>query len=663
LRTLVIDNYDSYTWNLVQLLAVVNGAEPTVITNDAPLPDLADFDNVVISPGPGHPGRPGDFGICRDIVARSPIPVLGVCLGHQGIASVLGGDVVPAPRPLHGFAARIRHDGTDLFAGIPQDFRAIRYHSLHVREPLPPDLEATAFAEDGVVMGLRHRIRPLWGVQFHPESIGTEHGERLLANFRDLTPRRRPAPITTVAPVPHVDSRRFQLRVREIARPLDPELAFTALFAGSPHAFWLDGGDRSRFSHLGDGDEHLSYAVGDSHVTVTTPGGVVTERDGTILDVLARGLLERSIDKPELPFDFACGYVGYLGYEVKADCGGERAHKSAYPDAQWVFANRAVTVDRETGRTYVMALDDEEWVDRAVSTLADLPEAAPGESVAPTSDVSIVEPYLVRDRERYLADIRAARDELVAGESYEICLTNALRIPAAGDGFEAYRRLRRVNPAPFGAYLRFEGLEVACSSPERFLRIDGNGVAEAKPIKGTAPRGMTPDEDERLRASLTTSPKVYAENLMIVDLLRNDLGRICETGSVHVPRLMATETYATVHQLVSTVRGTLRAGATAIDCVRACFPGGSMTGAPKLRTMRIIDDLEEQPRGVYSGTIGFLGLDGTADLNIVIRTAVRHDGQWHVGAGGAIVLDSDPVEEYEEMLLKAAATARALLER
>ncbi|WP_346345547.1 aminodeoxychorismate/anthranilate synthase component II, partial [Streptomyces sp. SID5643] len=218
MRTLLIDNDDSYTYNLFHLIAEVNGEEPVVVRNDAPvdgLPDLRAFDNLVVSPGPGHPGEARDVGIGSRLLATSPVPVLGVCPGHQGITLGEAGLVEPAPEPRHGHLSTIRHDGRDLFHGLPQHFTAVRYHSPAVREPLPDSLEATAWAEDGALMGLRHRSRPLWGVQFHPESALTEYGHRMLVNFRNLTAERTGKLRTKNTAVPSPEQVRRRVMVPE----------------------------------------------------------------------------------------------------------------------------------------------------------------------------------------------------------------------------------------------------------------------------------------------------------------------------------------------------------------------------------------------------------------------------------------------------------------
>jgi para-aminobenzoate synthetase len=695
MRALLIDNYDSFTFNLFQLLAEVNGVEPVVVRNDeASWDELAGegFEAVVLSPGPGRPERPGDFGLCAAAIARFQGPLLGVCLGHQGIGVALGGAVEATPEPFHGRLSQVRHSGSPLFAGIPERFEAVRYHSLALARPLRPALEEIAWTEAadggrGVPMAVARRDRPQWGVQFHPESVAAEHGKRLLENFRDLASAQANVCDPTFVTQRVTKDKRsaegppLKLRTQRLETAADPEHAFVALYGKSREAFWLDSslpGNGARFSFMGDASGPL--------------GRVATHdvgRGESIFDRLERELGELrlraadAIGATDLPFEFDCGFAGYLGYELKAECGGERAHDSALPDAALIFADRMLAFDHGKDHVYLLCLHQQggeeqadEWLSATEALLLGLADratslteqAASGEveegSVEPprccSTDPSSTSPHLVRSRQQYLADIAECQRLLREGETYEVCLTNLVKAKVDADPLDLYRRLRRLNPAPHAAYLRFGDLTVLSSSPERFLRVDREGGVEAKPIKGTAPRGADPAEDALIAKRLRADEKSRAENLMIADLLRNDLGRVCAVGSVEVPALMEVESYATVHQLVTTVRGRLRPELGAVDAVRACFPAGSMTGAPKLRTMRILDQLEGAARGVYSGAIGFFGLGGGCDLSVAIRTIVLDGEKATIGSGGAIVVQSDPAAEYEEMLLKARAPIRAI---
>ncbi len=700
MRTLLIDNHDSYSYNVFHLLAAASGSEPVVVNNDAVswrVLSRSDFDAIVLSPGPGRPERWHDFGVCRDILRYSEIPVLGICLGHQGIGNLLEGGVSRAPMAMHGRLSRIRHSDSGLFEGIPQDFSVVRYHSLAITSPMGADGHETAWSEDGVVMGIEHTTRPMWGVQFHPESIATEHGRAIAENFYAMASRHRakpargaPKPRRRAGNVQHVDVSGpsatrsegrvgrggMRLRLREIEGEASTELLFERLFAGAENAFWLDSADAptrlAQCSYMGTsaGCDRclLSYDVDAGEVTVRR-GGVETVEHKSIFDLLDKELAKLAVEPPaELARGLIGGYVGYLGYELKADCGSPNVHSSDMPDALLMLANRVVAVDHVRRRTFVIAVgrEDDAEADRWLAAAAVAVEEALANPRPPVPTPVPVDPephvsfHCGRGRERYLADIRRSQDELAAGESYEICLTDQFSTAASPDPFVLYRHLRHSNPAPFAAFLKFGDRAVVSSSPERFLSVDRDRRVEARPIKGTLSRSEDPVVDASRRTELAEDEKTMAEHLMIVDLLRNDVGRVCDVDSVRVPELMTIEPYATVHQMVSTISGYLEPGRTSVECVHACFPGGSMTGAPKRRTLEIIDGLEAEARGVYSGAIGYFGLDGSTDLSIVIRTIVMRPGRTTIGAGGAIVMQSDPDDEFDEILLKARAPMAAM---
>ena len=351
--------------------------------------------------------------------------------------------------------------------------------------------------------------------------------------------------------------------------------------------------------------------------------------------------------------------IGYLGYELgRAAAALPQIKPGAAPfmpeSALGLYA-WTVVVDHAERRAALTSLDS--FGEDEARALRERLLAAAARPLRPFSVDAAIDSTL--ERSDYLPRARRVLDYIEAGDCYQVNLTREFHAPCSGDPWSFYRYLHDSNPAPMGAYLEYPFGAVLSSSPERFLVVQGRDVV-TRPIKGTRRRRADPAEDAAAAAALLASPKDRAENVMIVDLLRNDLGRVCETGSVNVRGLCEVESFATVHHLVSTVTGVLAAGLDALDALEACFPGGSITGAPKRRAMQIIDELEPHRREVYCGAIGYIAPGGRMDMNIPIRTTLVAGGELRFYAGGGIVADSTPEDEFDETEAKIAAIRRAI---
>jgi anthranilate synthase component 1/para-aminobenzoate synthetase len=494
--------------------------------------------------------------------------------------------------------------------------------------------------------------------------------------------------LPSLSPVlaPELSARRgLQLKAERIDATPDAAALFHALYAHSANAVWLDSSntsstrdtagdagsadaaaERSRFSILADDGGSFGQAVvHSSGATRLSAGCATVGMAGPFFRWLDTVWGRKALRAPEgYDCEFTLGWLGYLGYELKRETGGSDV-QAGTPDAALLFAGRAVVIDHRDAAVWLLAIDAPDTGDWLGLAREAVLSAVPAPH-APSAPHAALE-FSSRDTEdEYKRKITDAQDQIAEGNTYEVCLTTAVTAPDPGlDPWESYLALRKRNPAPFGSYLRFGELTVASTSPERFLRIASDGGMRAEPIKGTRGRANDPVIDEALRRGLESSLKDRAENIMIVDLLRNDLSHFAVPGSVTVSRLCAVETYATVHQMVSTVDARLRPGAPRAEAVAAAFPAGSMTGAPKISTMDILDGLESGPRGVYSGAIGYFSLNAATDLAVVIRTLVMSpDGDGgrtlSLGVGGAITADSTPQDEYEEIRTKAFGVLSAL---
>ena len=478
----------------------------------------------------------------------------------------------------------------------------------------------------------------------------------------------------------------------------DPEFVFLTLHRSCSHSFWLDAGVAAEggFSYLGAADgasRFVTASVREGTVTLSFPwtgpgpgvgtgtgagsgSGAVTLPE-TIFEFLREDLAAAERDgsgedagdaDAEAESGFRLGWVGWLGYELGAQTVGAPVHDSRYPDAALLQVDRAIEFDHAARTVTLLARArpdeattdrDEQWAAAVLAALRAAARASASHDPA-AAGVRIIAPGAASAHwrhapGRYDALIRHCQALITAGDAYQLCLTNEIRVAVHPDPVDAYLRLRAGSPSHHGGLLRFGDTALLSASPEQFLAVSRTGRVSTRPIKGTRRRSTGIARDLALRTELETSDKERAENLMIVDLMRNDLGRIAELGSVAVTQLLDVESYAHVHQLVSTVEARLAAGLTGVDAVESCFPAGSMTGVPKPSAMGILDRLEDGPRGIYSGAFGYFGFDGAVDLAMVIRSIVIDPDGASIGTGGGITALSDPAEEIEETRIKAAA--------
>lgn len=439
------------------------------------------------------------------------------------------------------------------------------------------------------------------------------------------------------------------MRLELLRHPLGGGFDARGLF-GALHpegdAFWLDSGPGGR-AFLGSG-ERVEFAPG---------------------QVLARLRAELDALRVDVPLgSLPLGLVGWFGYELRGETTGMPVReRGPHPDAAFLRVDRLVVVEAD-GSAELVALGTAwegelaEWRDRIVARqVVEERREAPRLGTAASASSRTSREVVWRDDDpTYLANVRACQAAIREGEAYQLCLTTEARVEGGFDPLTVFDAVRASSATHHGGLIRIGELSLVSASPERFLEVTPDRVVRTSPIKGTRPRDPRPDEDARLRGELVASEKERAENLMIVDLMRNDLSRVCAIGSVAVTRLLEVESYRHVHQLVSTIEGELLPGLGAVDAVAACLPAGSMTGAPKLRAIELLDALEQRPRGPYAGAFGYLAADGSADLAMTIRTIVIDPEGASVGAGGGITALSVPEEELAEAHLKAAALLEAL---
>ncbi|WBW71364.1 para-aminobenzoate synthase [Schizosaccharomyces osmophilus] len=691
LRILLVDCYDSYTFNIHDLIQRASSkCSITTVHWDTARPDLWDsltcFDAIFVGPGPGNPS---EYASVFEKIWNSDVPTLGICLGFQSLALHYGCSVDKMPTlPWHGRISSILSTNDSIYRNLPS-VKGMRYHSLYVDSIRTNALRVLAKStEDQIVMAIEAIEKPHYGILYHPESIGSSDAVSIVRNFFNVVEKFRTDNSTSstetgfdvleIQPSPFIKNPKTpSMRISSQEIPwTDPLTVVEYLNNADKPICFLDSAKKpGKFSIIGFFEGPLSYFIRykkwiNTTYIVNCQNNLEETYNGDFWEIVAKFMEEHKAFPIESALPFHGGIIGAIGYECSDYSSRSIAEASSftydtkknqrnYVDAELAFVDRSIVFDLEEEKAYVQTLypsDDSLqiwWED----LLFDLQKFSKNKLKHHGHGSTIKKPT----EQDYTDRVRICQQRLLNGDSYEMCLTDttfAYTDPNFSD-YDLYLSARSHNPSSFAGFLRFPHLTLLCCSPERFMKYK-DSTCHFSPIKGTLKKGSQMTYEEA-RSKLLNS-KDTAELNMIIDLIRNDLHQLAKKDSVEVPQLYQVEEHPNVYSLLSHIYGQVDESITAWDVLAKCFPPGSMTGAPKLRTVRMLEEIEPYGRGIYSGTLGYWDVTGSSEFNVIIRSAFKYneDSLWRIGAGGAVTVLSTPLGEYEEMLLKANSILPAL---
>ncbi|EEB07322.1 para-aminobenzoate synthase [Schizosaccharomyces japonicus yFS275] len=684
MRILVVDCYDSYTYNVCDMLQRISKDIHIVLVHWDKIAEkiwsnLHVFDAIVIGPGPGHPN---DYSAVLNKFWETNIPTLGICLGFQSLCLYYGATVEKmSTLPWHGRAATVITTGESIYQGV-SEVKGMRYHSLYAHNIPVKDLTILATTkEDNLAVAVQAKRAPHYGILYHPESICSTHSQTVINNFLLHVVKPSTADLPTsissynVRPTPFVDysvQPCFKVCTQELSW-FDPLSFIEKIERDNSFFCFLDSAkEPGEFSMLGFTTGPNAYTIHyQKSIDETTFTHCVSQQQNkkpyNIWKAVAEFMSERKAVGGLKQLPFHGGLMGVLGYEAN-----EMTKKSAseysrglnafasktaesYVDAELAFVDRSFVFDLVQKRVYAQTLIKEEqtlenWWDELLLSDSD----ATSNSLSHKGDQPKTPTVTISDRKSYCKKVQDCQSYLLSGDSYELCLTDHILVQPSKSihDFDLYKRIRNHNPASYAGFMRLPHITHLSASPERFCKFE-NGHCHFSPIKGTLKR--TPTTNIEVAKETLLNVKDSSELNMIIDLIRNDLYQLATVNSVSVPQLYSVEEHPTVYSLVSHIYGDIKAPTTGWDVLAHSFPPGSMTGAPKLRSIQLLEELESLPRGVYSGIFGYWDASlEKGEFSVIIRSTFRYHNEniWHIGAGGAITVLSTPDGEFDEMLLK-----------